>query len=231
MQNEILKPVLETDETAIPRYDIVNPDGSISQRNVELRLKNEVMQEGTPYDSESVLPTTLLNELGLPTSATPAQAFQAILIKLRNVFTKSETLSEVTAALFGLGADAVPDDVFSVIKVVLNNNTNDISALKASGAKIETGSYVGTGSTTNTLQFSNNPQIVIITDGTAGINPKNGWNDGSGIILVRTQTFAVINTLKVPVTFSGNKLTLTCDQGSQYAYNRSGTTYHYQAIS
>lgn len=81
MQNEILRPVLETDETAIPRYDIVNPDGSVAQQNIELRLKNEVMQHGTPYDTESVLPATLCEKLGLPSSATPANAFEAVIAK------------------------------------------------------------------------------------------------------------------------------------------------------
>ena len=55
MQNEILKPVLDTDEAAVPRYDIVGPNGSVIQQNVELRLKNEVMQEGTPLDKNSLL--------------------------------------------------------------------------------------------------------------------------------------------------------------------------------
>ena len=112
MQNEILKPVLETDETAIPRYDIVNPDGSVAQQNVELRLKNEVMQQGTPYDEESVLPANLATQLGLPTTATPAQALQLIATKSYN---KDETLSNETKTLFGLDETAVPDDVFTVL--------------------------------------------------------------------------------------------------------------------
>lgn len=111
MQNEILKPVLETDETAIPRYDIVNPDGSVAQQNVELRLKNEVMQQGTPYDEESVLPAQLATQLGLPTTATPAQALQLIATKSYN---KAETLSNETKTKFGLGPDAVPDDAFQM---------------------------------------------------------------------------------------------------------------------
>ena len=85
MQNEILKPVLETDETAIPRYDIVNPDGSVAQQNIELRLKNEVMQQGTPYDEESVLPAQLATQLGLPTTATPAQALQLLATNLKKI--------------------------------------------------------------------------------------------------------------------------------------------------
>lgn len=90
MQNEILKPVLATDETAIPRYDIVNPDGSVMQQNVELRLKNQVMQEGTPYDEESVLPAELATQLGLPTTATPAQAFQRL-----STLAKSNTIGDM----------------------------------------------------------------------------------------------------------------------------------------
>lgn len=79
MQNEILKPVLDTDEVAVPRYDIVGPNGSVIQQNVELRLKNEVVQEGTPYDEESVLPALLREQLELPQSATPAEAFLRML--------------------------------------------------------------------------------------------------------------------------------------------------------
>ena len=79
MQNEILKPVLDTDEVAVPRYDIVGPNGSVIQQNVELRLKNEVVQEGTPYDEESILPASLREQLELPKSATPAEAFLMML--------------------------------------------------------------------------------------------------------------------------------------------------------
>lgn len=81
MQNEILKPVLDTDEVAVPRYDIVGPNGSVIQQNVELRLKNEVVQAGTPYDEESVLPASLREQLELPQSATPAEAMAALLTK------------------------------------------------------------------------------------------------------------------------------------------------------
>lgn len=105
MQNEILKPVLATDETAIPRYDIVNPDGSVAQQNVELRLKNEVMQQGTPYDEESVLPATLCEKLGLPNSATPANAFEAVLAKAGAKVSMNEPTSQDNiAAGYSTGA-------------------------------------------------------------------------------------------------------------------------------
>lgn len=78
MRNEILKPVFDTDRVAVPRYDIVSPNGIVVRQNVELRLKNEIVQQGTPYDEESVLPASLREQLALPPSATPAEALAAI---------------------------------------------------------------------------------------------------------------------------------------------------------
>lgn len=78
MQNEILKPVFDTDKVAVPRYDIVGPSGIVVRQNVELRLKNEIVQKGTPYDEESVLPASLREQLALSPSATPAEALAAI---------------------------------------------------------------------------------------------------------------------------------------------------------
>lgn len=75
---------------------------------------------------------------------------------------KNTLLKDATAALFGMGADAVPDDVFAAIKSVLNAHESSI----LSGPKIATGSYVGTGkcgeSNPNSLTFSFTPQIIII---------------------------------------------------------------------
>ena len=158
MQNEILKPVLETDEVAVPRYDIVNPDGSVIQQNVELRLKNQVMQEGTPYDEESVLPFELATQLGLTATATPAQVLQLLATKS---YSKDETLSNETKTLFSLGTDAVPNDVFALTKTLVNNAQNSAD----SKAKIELGSYIGDGATAEkgkTLTFSFKPKIVFV---------------------------------------------------------------------
>lgn len=81
MQNEILKPVLDTDTTAVPRYDIISATGEILYQNVKMQLKNEVMQEGTPYDTASVLPNSLCDQLGIPQTSKPADASAALLRK------------------------------------------------------------------------------------------------------------------------------------------------------
>lgn len=85
MQNEILRPVLDTDTTAVPRYDVISATGEVLYQNVKLQLKNEVMQEGTPYDTASVLPNSLCDQLGIPQTSTPADASAALLRKSTSV--------------------------------------------------------------------------------------------------------------------------------------------------
>ena len=79
MKDEVLNKVYAADDAAIPRYRIVNKDGSIVDEGVEIQLMNSVEQEGT-------------------------------------MFNKFNILKDSTAALYGLTPDAVPDDVFQVIK-------------------------------------------------------------------------------------------------------------------
>lgn len=45
--DEILLPVLDTDATGVPRYNIVAPGGQILYQNVTLKLANGIAQEGT----------------------------------------------------------------------------------------------------------------------------------------------------------------------------------------
>lgn len=53
-RDEILRPAVSTDATAVPRYDLVRPDGTIIEKNVAIRLANPVAREGTPI-SKAVL--------------------------------------------------------------------------------------------------------------------------------------------------------------------------------
>lgn len=71
---------------------------------------------------------------------------------------KNTLLKDATAALFGLGTDAVPDDVLAAIKSVLNAHANDIAA----GLKIATGSYVGVGGITTVVTLPFAPTLVIL---------------------------------------------------------------------
>lgn len=69
-------------------------------------------------------------------------------------YTKAQTLQAATAALYGLGPDAVPDDVFKAIVEV--------------AVYLESGSYVGTGkygeSNKTTITLEHAPVFVLIRD-------------------------------------------------------------------
>lgn len=78
MQDEILSPVLPSDSNAVPRYNIIGQDGNTLFPNVQLQLQNEIIQEGTPFDTEHILPSSVCTLLGLPASATPAEAYQKL---------------------------------------------------------------------------------------------------------------------------------------------------------
>lgn len=76
---------------------------------------------------------------------------------------KSSLLKDATAALFGLGTDAVPDDVLVAIKTALTQHDTDIAAR----AKTATGSYTGTGAygsaNKRTLTFGFRPKLIVIS--------------------------------------------------------------------
>ena len=83
---------------------------------------------------------------------------------------KATLLQDATAELFGLGADAVPDDVFSVIK----NLVNSVQSIANGKAEIEAISYVGNGSSSKTITFSSPPSILVIT----GLTSNSYWTFG-----------------------------------------------------
>lgn len=141
-----------------------------------------------------------------------------------NPLSKETFLKDATAALYGLLSTAVPDDVFVAIKTKLE----DALELVDTKAKIETGSYVGTGySISRKLIFGFKPYVVFILDGTANAsnvcvfanpskqcittlseNPKlTSWND-DGITLYKSPT----------------------SSGGYMSLNISGQKYYYIAL-
>ena len=107
-----------------------------SEKNITMRQYN-----GTDYDT--LYPKTIASQVD-------------------GVYNKTEILTTATAALYGLGADAVPDDVLALLKTLVDNAQS--SADKK--AKIQTGSYIGTGtygaSNPCSLTFDFVPKIVYI---------------------------------------------------------------------
>lgn len=152
---------------------------------------------------------------------------------LDNYFTKDETLTSETAALYGLGTDAVPDDVLEKARELITTaqtTANTANTTANSKATLVYGSYTGKGtygsSNKNRLTFSSRPSLLIIrskiTDGR-----KN-----TGTTLIYSSTVGIDD-------FSGSNM-LTVSWGSTVSWysvsnasnqlNESGTIYYYVAV-
>ena len=156
---------------------------------------------------------------------------------------KASLLKDATAVLYGQGVDAVPDDILSILsKAVLfvDGYLKDIGGSKV-GPRIETGSYVGTGtygpSNKNSLTFDFEPKIVVLF----GANTDaylNADTSATSVMLLWgvTNSLAVNGTSSVyfnSVEYAGNTMSWNADTqtGNEHIQlNVSGSTYRYAAI-
>lgn len=123
---------------------------------------------------------------------------------------KATFLKDTTAALFGLTALAVPDDV--------------LAAIASGRAKIETGSYTGTGTygsaNPNSITFSITPKLVLIK---GMLTPS--ILGGSFFTGTMQQNYSQV------VSWSGNTMSWYSNGGNAgYQLNTSGWSYEYCAI-
>ena len=84
--------------------------------------KNITMHEFNGTDYDTLYPKTIASQIP-------------------DVYSKTEILTTETLAKYGLTADKLPNDVFQQIKTLIDNTQSSIE----SRARIQTGSYVGTG--------------------------------------------------------------------------------------
>lgn len=71
--------------------------------------------------------------------------------QIPDVYSKTEELTTATLAKYGLSADKLPNDVFDKIKTMIDSVQTEVG----SRAKIQVGSYVGTGT-----YGQNNPCVL-----------------------------------------------------------------------
>ena len=134
---------------------------------------------------------------------------------LDNYFTKDETLTSTTSALFGLGSDAVPDDVFKLF---------------ANGIKAEVGSYTGTGtygsSNKNIITFFEKPIAVVVKGRTVG---SGGfvWTYGcsSGPSMFYNNTFPALI-----IEWTNNSISWFSTAASNVQLNDYGKQYDYVVL-
>lgn len=212
MKDEILAKALDSDTEIVPRYDVVLPDGTKVAENAEIVLKNPVTQEGTPYNKEAVL-------------------------------------QDATAALYGLGDNATVDGVLQILKnaAVVNSAGDALETILGStlltipGARIATGSYVGTGtygsSNPNSLTFDFEPKLVIIQEENAGARDKGNLHTGNvwvsestyGTVYYYSSSIQITNQYNT-LTWGSNTLSWYSSDSASSQLNFNNSTYNYLAI-
>lgn len=86
----------------------------------------------------------------------------AILGQSTTTWTNDQILSSVSAALYSLGANATPDQVFAAIRPLITtaqNTANNALSVANGNVKIVTGSYVGAYPNPNTITFPSKPKL------------------------------------------------------------------------
>ena len=134
---------------------------------------------------------------------------------------KAALLKDATAALFGLGGDAVPDDVLNAIKTLINGANANADAK----AQIATGSYTGTGtygaSNPNSLTFDFEPKLVIVHGGLYYLVAVYSQGRATAVYLSVSKTCWL--------TWDENALSWQ-GENAEYQLNLSNVVYNYIAI-
>ena len=153
--------------------------------------------------------------------------------QVEGAYTKQQILTSATAALYGLGASAVPDDVLATARSLISTAQSTAD----SKCKIMSGSYVGTGTygkdNKNSLTFDSPPKMLIVTSpgstfannirsydlllyifGFDGLAPSTFTNKSAGFYMVT-------------ISGSGNTVSWYSTGSAEYQLNKSGVTYDY----
>lgn len=165
---------------------------------------------------------------------------------------KATFLKDATAALYGLGADAVPDEVLSILSSVAlhksspSNGLYDLSGALITGLPViqtVTGSYIGTGTygsgNPNRIATALHPVLAFIrpmlgnniyhhTILAKGMNYAASWTSGAprgGWLQVEFEDNAV-SWFAVNGTWAGTS-SGTGDPDAEDQLNVSGRTYNY----
>ena len=146
----------------------------------------------------------------------------------------TETLSK-----YGLTADKLPNDAFQQIKTLIDN----VQTSTNSKAKIQTGSYVGTGTyganNPCSLTFDFEPNFLIITPVSEDYNPGYGLdakqfplNFFVGNIYKYYGPYGDVNEYEgIYGKYINNTFYWYCyGKGTEYQLNTNGRTYYYYAI-
>lgn len=129
-------------------------------------------------------------------------------------FTKAQTLTAETAALVGLGADAMPDAVFAKIKSLI-----DAAKTSADNRTIlGFGIYVGDGAANRTISLGYTPKVIIIA--MEGLRFDDHWG---GFAM---EGYPAVASGRTVIAIVQNGFTVYTETYTGYT-NQKGATYHY----
>lgn len=148
---------------------------------------------------------------------------------------KATFLKDATAALYGLGNDAVPDDVLeklgdAVLYVSGSFRKPNNTAVSIANAAFVTGTYTGNGAASKTISLGFQPSAVLLFD-EKGCAYENIFYSTSGSITwggglsLRNNPITAEYIYKQEVVFSGNVLSITSNGFTvYYKSGAQGTT-------
>ena len=112
----------------------------------------------------------------------------------------------------------------------LNELKNQLGISSSGNITMETGTYIGNGTTSKTLTFNKSPYLIIIASGDFG--PESSGFAGNGILWVpgvgTHQSTWSGNPMHI--TQQGNSITITPHQGI-YLPNANNVVYRYVALT
>ena len=133
MKDEILQKALSSDQTTIPRYDIVKPDGTKVAENVQLILKNSILVSGTPLNRQTLLKDSTAVLYGLDViSALPDD----VLVAIRNSVGYCPKLKVNSVPGATIFVQRVPGDTNATTYTVPDTGTLFVDALAYGTYKI-----------------------------------------------------------------------------------------------
>lgn len=146
---------------------------------------------------------------------------------------KETLLKDATAALYGLDATAVPDEVLAMARTLISTAQSTAD----SKCKIMSGSYVGTGTygkdNKNSLTFDNPPKMLIVASpGNIGYNDIRSYDlllyiSGFNGLAPSSFTNKTFGFYMVRISGSGNTVSWYSGDSAEYQLNISGVTYNY----
>ena len=149
---------------------------------------------------------------------------------------KETLLKDATAALYGLDATAVPDEVLVTARSLISTAQDTAD----SKCRIVSGSYTGTGTygsdNKNSLTFDGAPKLLIVSSTVS--SAYGGSRTYPQLVFVYGQSGSIASLItngsdifaSATVSRSGNTVSWYSADAAAQQLNVSGTTYNYIAI-